>query len=234
MAKNKRAKRIAKLAIQQRPYSLEELLGLLAQYKTECSVKFDETVEIACRLGVDPKHSDQMVRGTVALPSGTGKDVRVAVFTSQDRVEEFRKLSGADIVGSDELVDKIQKGAVIDFDKCVATPDYMPTLAKIGKILGPRGLMPNPKLGTVTNDVKIVAELKAGKVEFKTDKSGIVHAGIGKMSFDAKALKSNITAFVKAIQDAKPSAAKGEFFRSVFISTTMGPAIELDIGQIIA
>lgn len=235
MSITKRQKKIAELGIEKKPYSLEDALGLFSKYKETCGVKFDETVEISCRLGVDPRHSDQMVRGAIPLPAGTGKAVKIAVFTVSDAVDGLKDC-GADIVGSDELADSIKKGAAIEFDKCVATPTYMPALAsKLGKILGPKGLMPNPKLGTVTNDVKTaVAELKAGKVEFRTEKSGIVHAGIGKLSFESGALNKNISAFLKALSSARPSAAKGEYFRSIFIATTMGPSIELDKKQFIA
>jgi len=186
--------------------------------------KFDESVDIAVRLGVDPKKSDQMVRGTVVLPNGTGKDVKVLVFAKGEKEKEASE-AGADYVGAEDLVEKIQKGW-FDFDKAVATPDVMGLVGRIGKLLGPRGLMPNPKLGTVTFDVgKAVKELKAGKVEFKVDKTGIVHLPVGKVSFDADRIVENIKAAVDAIVKAKPSASKGKYLKKIAVSTTMGPGI---------
>lgn len=230
----KRQKRIAELGIKEEPYVLDDALALIGKYKDFCSVKFDETVEISCRLGIDPRHSDQMVRGAVPLPSGTGKSVRVAAFVPGDMLENLSDC-GADIIGSDELVDSIKGGGAIEFEKCVAHPSFMPTLAKIGKILGPKGLMPNPKLGTVTADVaSAVSELKSGKIEFRAEKSGIVHVGVGKLSFKPAALAENVKALVIALRDAKPSGTKGEYFCGIFLSTTMGPAIELDTKQLIS
>jgi len=189
--------------------------------------KFDETVEIAVRLGVDPRKADQMVRGTVALPSGTGKDVRVAVFAAGEAAEEARK-AGADIVGVDELAADIQAGKM-DFDVAIATPDLMPLVGRLGRILGPRGLMPNPKTGTVTNDVgRAVTEFKGGKVEYRTDRYGNVHVPIGKVSFELPALTANFLAVVDELQRAKPAAAKGRYLRKISLSSTMGPGVKVD------
>ncbi len=205
-------------------YSLDEAMNLL---KESAFAKFDETVEIAMRLGVDPKYPDQQVRGSVVLPNGTGKTVRVLVFAKGEKEKEARE-AGADFVGSDDLVAKIQ-GGWLDFDKAVATPDMMGQVGKIGKILGPRGLRPNPKVGTVTFDVsKAVRELKGGKVEFKVDKSGTLHAGIGKVSFGGEKIKENFMSFFEAIVKAKPSAAKGTYIKTVALSTTMGPGIRIN------
>ncbi len=192
--------------------------------------KFDETVEIAINLGVDPRHADQMVRGTVSLPHGTGKSLRVAVFAKGDKVKEAED-AGADLVGGEELAEKIQKGE-IEFERCIATPDMMAVVGKLGKVLGPKGLMPNPKLGTVTPDVKgAVHAAKAGQIEFRVEKAGIVHAGIGKTSFSDDALTENVTAFVDAIAKAKPSGAKGTYMKKVSLSSTMGPGIRLDVSN---
>lgn len=231
----KRQKKIADLGIESRAYSLSEALKILFEYKSSCAAKFDETVELVCKLGIDPRHSDQNVRGAKSLPAGTGKTVRVAVFVAQEMLDQF-KGCGADILASDELLDTIKNGGAIEFDSCVCTPSYMPTLAaKIGKVLGPKGLMPNPKLGTVTEDVAAaVAEMKSGRVEFRAEKSGIVHVGVGKLSFDTDALTENIDILVKTLKNAKPSGAKGEYFRSIFITTTMGPSIELDRSNLVA
>ena len=190
--------------------------------------KFDETVEIAMNLGVDSRHADQMVRGTVSLPHGTGKSLRVAVFAKDAKAEEARE-AGADLVGADDLAVLIQKGE-IDFDRCIATPDMMAVVGKLGKILGPKGMMPNPKLGTVTLDVKgAIQAAKAGQIEFRVEKQGIVHAGVGKASFSEKALQENVTVFVGAIMKAKPSGAKGTYLKKASISSTMGPGVKLDI-----
>ncbi|GBE00087.1 50S ribosomal protein L1 [bacterium BMS3Abin07] len=195
--------------------------------------KFDESVDIAVRLGVDPKKSDQMVRGTVALPHGTGKDVRVLVFAKGEKEKEASE-AGADHVGAEDLVEKIRKGW-LDFDKAVATPDVMGLVGKIGKILGPRGLMPNPKLGTVTFDVgKAVRELKAGKVEFKVDKTGIVHLPVGRVSFDTAKIVDNIRAAVDSINKAKPSTSKGKYLKKIVVSSTMGPGIRVNIDSVTA
>jgi len=194
-------------------------------------VKFDETVDVAVRLGVDPRHADQMVRGAVVLPNGLGKDVRVLVFAKGEKEKEALD-AGADYVGSEDLVAKIQEGW-FDFDTAIATPDMMGVVGKIGKILGPRGLMPNPKVGTVTFEVaRAVKESKAGKVEFRVEKAGIVHAPVGKVSFDAEKLKGNLLALVEALVKAKPSAAKGTYIKKISVSSTMGPGINLDISDV--
>jgi large subunit ribosomal protein L1 len=207
-------------------YSLEEALDLL---KETAQAKFDETVEVALRLGVDPKYPDQQVRGSVVLPHGTGKTVRVLVFAKGEKAKEGQD-AGADFVGAEDLVAKIQ-GGWLDFDKAVATPDMMGAVGKIGKILGPRGLMPNPKVGTVTFDVaRAVRDLKGGKVEFKVDKTGTLHAGIGKVSFGKEKIRENFLTFFEAILKAKPSAAKGTYVRTLALSTTMGVGIRLNAG----
>ena len=196
--------------------------------KGNASAKFDETVEIAMNLGVDPRHADQMVRGVVQLPNGTGKDVRVAVFARGPKAEEART-AGAEVVGAEDLVESIQ-GGKIDFDRVIATPDMMPLVGRLGKILGPRNLMPNPKVGTVTMDVKAAVEAaKGGEVQFKAEKAGVVHAGVGKASFDTEKLAENIRAFVEAVNRAKPSGAKGTYLKKVSISSTMGPGVSLDL-----
>lgn len=206
-------------------YPISEAVKLV---KDGASAKFDETVEIALRLGVDPRHADQMVRGMVSLPHGTGKSVRVAVFAIGDKADAA-KAAGADIVGGDELAEQVQKGE-IDFDRCIATPDMMAVVGKLGKVLGPRGLMPNPKLGTVTPDVETaVKAAKSGQIEFRVEKAGIVQAGIGKASFSQAALEENVTAFIDAINKAKPSGVKGIYMKRVALSSTMGPGIKVDI-----
>ncbi len=211
-----------------RDYSLEEAIELL---KNLSFAKFDETLEMAVNLGVDPKKSDQMVRGTVVLPHGTGKPVKVLVFAKGEKEKEARD-AGADYVGGEELVEKIQ-GGWLDFDKAVATPDMMSVVGKLGKILGPRGMMPNPKLGTVTFDVaKAVKEIKAGKVDFRVEKGGIVHMPVGKLSFDKEKLADNITAALETIIRAKPSAAKGRYIKRVTLSSTMGPGVRVDVSTI--
>ncbi|PWB62853.1 MAG: 50S ribosomal protein L1 [Deltaproteobacteria bacterium] len=205
-------------------YSLDEALDLL---KETARAKFDETVEVALRLGVDPKYPDQQVRGSVVLPHGTGRSVRVLVFAKGEKAKEAQE-AGADFVGAEDLVAKIQ-GGWLDFDKAVATPDMMGAVGKIGKILGPRGLMPNPKVGTVTFDVaKAVRDLKGGKVEFKVDKTGTLHAGIGKVSFGKDKIRENFLTFFEAIMKAKPSAAKGTYVRTLALSTTMGVGVRLN------
>ncbi|AAR36258.1 50S ribosomal protein L1 [Geobacter sulfurreducens] len=199
--------------------------------KSAAYAKFDETVEVAVRLGVDPRHADQMVRGAVVLPNGLGKDVRVLVFAKGEKEKEARE-AGADYVGAEDLVTKIQEGW-FEFDTAIATPDMMGVVGKIGKLLGPRGLMPNPKVGTVTFDVgRAVKESKAGKVEFRVEKAGIVHAPVGKVSFDADKLKENLLALVEALLKAKPSAAKGTYVKKISISSTMGPGLNLDISDV--
>ena len=198
--------------------------------KGAASAKFDETVEIAMNLGVDPRHADQMVRGVVALPNGTGKTVRVAVFARGAKAEEA-KAAGADIVGAEDLMEQIQQGN-LNFDRCIATPDLMPLVGRLGKILGPRNLMPNPKVGTVTMDVKTAVEgAKGGEVQFKVEKAGVIHAGVGKVSFDDAKLAQNIRAFVDAVSKARPTGAKGTYLKKVPLSSTMGPAVPVDISS---
>ena len=196
--------------------------------KANAKAKFDESVEIAMNLGVDPRHADQMVRGSVTLPNGTGKTVRVAVFARGPKADEAKE-AGADIVGAEDLMETIQ-GGTIDFDRCIATPDMMPIVGRLGKVLGPRNLMPNPKVGTVTMDVKeAVQAAKGGQVTFKAEKAGVVHAGIGKASFDAKAQEENVLAFVDAVSKAKPTGAKGTYMKKVSLSSTMGPGVSIDV-----
>ena len=205
--------------------SVEEAVALI---KGNASAKFDETVEIAMCLGVDPRHADQMVRGTVNLPNGTGKTVRVAVFARGPKADEAKE-AGADIVGAEDLMETIQ-GGTIEFDRCIATPDMMPIVGRLGKILGPRNLMPNPKVGTVTMDVKeAVSAAKGGQVQFKAEKAGVVHAGIGKASFDEGKLVENLRAFVDAVQKAKPTGAKGTYMKKIAVSSTMGPGVTVDV-----
>lgn len=209
-------------------YALDEAVKAI---KSRASAKFDETVEIAMNLGVDPRHADQMVRGVVELPHGTGKTVRVAVFAKADKADAARA-AGADVVGDDDLAAEIQNGRM-DFDRVIATPDMMGVVGKLGKVLGPRGLMPNPKLGTVTPNVtEAVRAAKAGQVQFRVEKAGIVHAGIGKASFDETKLVENVKAFVDAINKAKPQGAKGTYVKKVSLSSTMGPGVKLDIASI--
>ncbi|HMK60943.1 MAG TPA: 50S ribosomal protein L1 [Dissulfurispiraceae bacterium] len=211
-----------------REYSLEEALQTV---KESVYTKFDETVDMAFNLGVDPRKSDQMVRGTVVLPHGTGKTVRVLVFAKGEKEKEARE-AGADFVGAEDLVEKIQKGW-LEFDKAVATPDVMGLVGKLGKVLGPRGLMPNPKLGTVTFDIaKAVKEIKAGKVEYRAEKAGIIHVPIGKSSFDKDKLAENAVAVVMSISKAKPAASKGKYIKKVTVSSTMGPGLKLDITKL--
>jgi large subunit ribosomal protein L1 len=218
----------ARQRVEPRPYRLPDAMKLVREVKY---AKFDESVDIAMLLGVDPKHADQMVRGTVILPHGTGKSKRVAVIASGDKAKEAEE-AGADHVGGEDLVEKIQKG-FLEFEALVATPDMMRLVGKLGKVLGPKGLMPNPKAGTVTTDVsKAVREIKAGKVEFRVDKTSIIHASIGKTSFEEKKLAENAEVFIRAVHKAKPPAAKGTYFRTVSISSTMGPGIEIDTTSI--
>jgi len=209
-------------------YAVDEAISIV---KDNAKAKFDETIEIAMNLGVDPRHADQMVRGVVSLPKGSGKDVRVAVFAKGDKAEEAKK-AGADVVGAEDLMETIQ-GGQIDFDRVIATPDMMGVVGRLGKVLGPKGLMPNPKLGTVTMDVaKAVNDAKSGQVEFRVEKAGIIHAGIGKASFPEADLKANFAAFVDAIVKAKPSGAKGKFVKKVSVSSSMGPGIKVDLEEI--
>ena len=200
--------------------------------KERASAKFDETVEVSMNLGVDPRHADQMVRGTVQLPNGTGKSIRVAVFAKGEKAEEATA-AGADVVGSEDLAEKIQ-GGEIDFERCIATPDMMAVVGRLGKILGPRGLMPNPKLGTVTQDVTAaVKAVKAGQVEFRVEKAGLIHGGVGKASFSEEAILENVRAFVGAVIKAKPSGAKGTFVKRMALSSTMGLGIKVDVGSLL-
>src|SRR3954468_22364968 len=212
----------------ERFYGVDEALALVKQNATS---KFDETVEVALNLGVDPRHADQMVRGVVNLPKGTGKTVRVAVFAKGAKADEATA-AGADVVGAEDLMETIQ-GGQIDFDRVIATPDMMGVVGRLGKVLGPKGLMPNPKLGTVTMDVaKAVPDAKSGQVEFRVEKAGIIHAGIGKASFPEADLKANFAAFVDAIVKAKPSGAKGKFLHKLSVSSTMGPGVKVDLEEI--
>jgi large subunit ribosomal protein L1 len=205
-------------------YALEEAVKLI---KGAAKAKFDETVEVALNLGVDPRHADQMVRGVCQLPNGSGRKLRVAVFAKGAKAEEAKK-AGADVVGAEDLVEAVQKGE-INFDRCIATPDMMPLVGRLGKVLGPRGLMPNPKVGTVTMDIgPAVAAAKGGSVEFRVEKAGIVHAAIGKASFAEQALVENIRALVDAVMKAKPSGAKGTFLKRVAVASTMGPGVKVE------
>ncbi|UOA28342.1 50S ribosomal protein L1 [Pseudosulfitobacter sp. DSM 107133] len=205
--------------------SVEDAIALI---QGNAKAKFDETVEISMNLGVDPRHADQMVRGVVGLPNGTGKDVRVAVFARGPKADEA-KAAGADIVGAEDLMEIVQ-GGKIEFDRCIATPDMMPIVGRLGKVLGPRNLMPNPKVGTVTMDVAdAVKAAKGGEVQFKAEKAGVVHAGVGKVSFDAAKLAENIRAFVGAVAKARPAGAKGTYMKKVSLSSTMGPGVSVDV-----
>lgn len=220
----KRLKKIREGIDRNKFYSLEEAVDLV---KERAVAKFDETIEIAMNLGVDPRHADQMVRGVVNLPNGTGRNVRVAVFARGDKAEEA-KAAGADIVGAEDLFE-IVNGGTIDFDRCIATPDMMPLVGRLGKVLGPRGMMPNPKVGTVTPDVAAAVKAsKGGAVEFRVEKAGIVHAGVGKASFDSKKIAENIRAFADAVIKAKPSGTKGEYVKNVAVSSTMGVGVKVD------
>lgn len=211
-------------------YSLEEAIELVKRLSNR---KFDETIDIAVKLGVEPKHADQMVRGAVVLPHGLGKTVRVAVFAKGDKAREA-EAAGADIVGAEELAAEVQQG-VLNFDKAVATPDMMGVVGRLGKILGPRGLMPNPKLGTVTLDVtKAVSDLKAGKVEYRVERAGIVHAPVGKASFDSNKIQDNITTLMESLVKAKPASSKGTYIQGISLSSTMGPGVKLDAAAIAA
>ena len=204
---------------------VEEAISLI---KSNSNVKFQETVEIAMNLGVDPKHADQMVRGTVTLPNGTGKSVRVAVFARGAKADEAKE-AGADIVGAEDLMEAVQKGE-IDFDRCIATPDMMPIVGRLGRILGPRNLMPNPRVGTVTADVtQAVTNAKGGQVQFRVERSGVIHAGVGKVNFDDAKLAENVRAFVDAVSRAKPAGAKGKYVRKISLSSSMGPGVSVDI-----
>lgn len=224
----KRYKAAAEKIVKGKPYALKEAVSLLKHGNT----KFNQTVDVAINLGVDPTQSDQMVRGVVPMPHGLGKTVRVAVFAKADKADAAKK-AGADLVGEQDLVDAINKGE-INFDVCIATPDMMGTVGKVAKVLGPRGLMPNPKLGTVTPDVeKAVKAAKAGQVEFKLEKAGIIHAGVGKVGFDEKAIAENVISFIAAVNKAKPAGVKGAFIKKISISSTMGPGITLDLADVL-
>ncbi len=229
MAKvGKRKKAIAEAVNSDSLYGLDEAVKLVKQ---NAKAKFDETIEISINLGVDPRHADQMVRGTVNLPHGTGKTLRVAVFAKGDKAEEA-KAAGADVVGADDLAQSVQ-GGDINFDRCIATPDMMPVVGRLGRVLGPRGLMPNPKLGTVTPNVKEAVEAaRGGQVQFRVEKAGIVHGGVGKASFDEAKLADNIKAFVDAVNKAKPSGAKGTYMKKAAVSSTMGAGVHLDVGSL--
>jgi large subunit ribosomal protein L1 len=228
MAHNKRLKAAAALVDRTRNYGIDDAVKLV---KSNARAKFDETVEISMNLGIDPRHADQMVRGLISLPNGTGKTLRVGVFARGAKAEEALA-AGADVVGADDLAEKVQAGE-IEFDRCIATPDMMALVGRLGKILGPRGLMPNPKLGTVTMDVKgAVQAAKAGQVEFRAEKAGIIHAGIGKASFEDGKLLENIRAFVDAIQKAKPTGAKGTYVQKVSLSSSMGPGVRVDVSSL--
>lgn len=229
MAKmTKKQKAQAEKIDRDRLYGVDEAIALVRENAT---AKFDETVEIAINLNVDPRHADQMVRGVVTLPKGTGKTVRVAVFARGDKAEEA-KAAGADIVGAEDLMESIQGGA-IDFDRCIATPDLMGLVGRLGKLLGPKGLMPNPKLGSVTMDVaQAVQAAKGGQVEFRVEKTGIIHSGIGKASFSAEDLRSNFQAFLDAILKARPSGASGKYLEKIHLSSTMGPGVRIDVAVV--
>ena len=212
-----------------RLYDLDEAIKMVKQ---RCSAKFDETLELAINLGLDPRHADQNLRGTVQLPNGTGKSVRVAVFAKEGKADEARE-AGADIVGAEDLAEKIQ-GGEMDFDRCIATPDMMSVVGRLGRVLGPRGLMPNPKLGTVTMDVgEAVRAAKGGQVEFRVEKAGIIHAGVGKASFEDDKIKENVMALVAALLRAKPSGAKGTYFQRIAVSSTMGPGVKVDTQSVL-
>jgi large subunit ribosomal protein L1 len=229
MATGKRLKSAYDAIDREAFYPLTDAVKLI---KDRAKAKFDETIEIAMNLGIDPRHADQNVRGVVQLPNGTGKTMKVAVFARGEKAKEAER-AGADIVGAEDLVEKVQ-GGTIEFDRCIATPDMMALVGRLGKVLGPRGLMPNPKLGTVTADVAAaVKAAKGGQVEFRAEKAGIIHAGIGKASFSEDALVENVKAFVGAINRAKPSGAKGTYLKKVSLSSTMGPGVKLDVSNLL-
>lgn len=229
MAKiGKRVRAIREAVADKQLLPLEEAVDLL---KANANAKFDETIEVALNLGVNPRHADQMVRGSVTLPNGTGRDVRVAVFARGPKADEAKE-AGADIVGAEDLMEIVQ-GGTIEFDRCIATPDLMPVVGRLGKVLGPRGLMPNPRVGTVTMDVaQAVQDAKGGQIQFRVERAGIVHAGVGKASFEASKLVENIRALVDAINRAKPSGAKGAYLKKVSISSTMGPGISISLESV--
>lgn len=225
--RGKRIKSAREAVDRNKLYSLDEAVGLV---KSNASAKFDETIDIVMNLGVDPRHSDQMVRGVCQLPNGSGRTVRVAVFAKGDKADEA-KAAGADLVGADDLAEIVENGT-IEFDRCIATPDMMAVVGKLGKVLGPRGMMPNPKVGTVTNDLKeAITSAKGGAVEFRVEKAGLVHAGVGKASFSEDQIVGNIRAFYDAVQKAKPAGAKGTFIKRCALSSTMGPGIRLELSS---
>jgi large subunit ribosomal protein L1 len=228
MAQGKRLKAAYAAVDRSKTYTLPEAIALV---KAASKVKFDETVELSMNLGIDPRHADQMVRGLISLPNGTGKTVRIGVFARGPKADEARA-AGADVVGADDLAEKVQAGD-IQFDRCIATPDMMALVGRLGKILGPRGLMPNPRLGTVTMDVKgAVAAAKAGQVEFRAEKAGIIHAGIGKVSFDDDKLLENARALADAVQKARPTGAKGTYMQKASLSSSMGPGVRVDVATL--
>ncbi|EKM99173.1 MULTISPECIES: 50S ribosomal protein L1 [Acidocella] len=228
MAKDKRLNAARETVERNKLYALTDAVSLA---KKNATAKFDETIEISLNLGIDPRHADQMVRGLISLPNGTGKTLRVGVFARGPKAEEALA-AGADVVGADDLAEKVQAGD-IQFDRCIATPDMMGVVGKLGKILGPRGLMPNPKLGTVTMDVKgAITAAKSGQVEFRAEKAGIIHAGIGKASFEADKLVENAKALIDAVQKAKPTGAKGTYLQKVALSSTMGPGVRVDVSTV--
>jgi large subunit ribosomal protein L1 len=228
MAQGKRLKGVYEKIDLTKTYTLPEAIALV---KAASKVKFDETVELSMNLGIDPRHADQMVRGLISLPNGTGKTVRIGVFARGPKAEEARA-AGADVVGADDLAEKVQAGE-IEFDRCIATPDMMALVGRLGKILGPRGLMPNPRLGTVTMDVKgAVSAARAGQVEFRAEKAGIIHAGIGKVSFDDDKLLENARALADAIQKARPTGAKGTYMQKASLSSSMGPGVRVDVATL--
>jgi large subunit ribosomal protein L1 len=231
MAKlTKKAKAMASAVDREKLYGIDEAIALA---KTNATAKFDETIEIALNLGVDPRHADQMVRGVVTLPKGTGKTVRVGVFAKGAKADEARE-AGADVVGAEDLLETVQ-GGKIDFDRCIATPDMMGLVGRLGKVLGPKGLMPNPKLGTVTMNVaEAVKAAKGGQVEYRVEKAGIIHSGIGKASFPQEDLRANFDALVDAVVKAKPSGAKGKYLRKVAVSSSMGPGVKIDVAEVSA
>ncbi len=226
MAQAKKMKSMLEKVDRNAFYSIKDAVAMLKA--NEKQRKFDESIEIAMNLGVDPRHADQVVRGMVSLPHGTGASVRVAVFAKDDKAKEAKD-AGADLVGAEDLIEKVQGGA-IDFDRCIATPDMMALVGRVARVLGPKGLMPNPKLGTVTPDVaKAVKDAKGGAIEFRAEKAGIIHAGVGKLSFDEKKLNDNVRAFIDAIKKAKPAGAKGTYIKKVTLTSTMGPGIKIDL-----
>ncbi|HWK37140.1 50S ribosomal protein L1 [Sphingomonas sp.] len=231
MAKlSKKAKTLATAVDREKLYGVDEAISLA---RTHATAKFDETIEVALNLGVDPRHADQMVRGVVTLPKGTGKTVRVGVFAKGAKADEARE-AGADVVGAEDLMEIIQ-GGTIDFDRCIATPDMMGVVGRLGKVLGPKGLMPNPKLGTVTMNVaQAVKDAKGGQIEYRVEKAGIIHSGIGKASFPAEDLRANFDALVDAVVKAKPAGAKGKYLKKVAVSSSMGPGIKVDTAEIAA